>query len=151
MNKPEKIESKERMTVEYCRNQGMAIFSKLQQSMGGGSDIIFGLVSSTVWQSPFELALLWIDRVAKEEWSNLADNPNDELNVRNIKLNIRRQLHFNIMALLSEMRVTPTIIQSITTRLLVREKLAVELPVHDKDRVLASALMIPYKRWKQVL
>lgn len=151
MNKPEKIESKERITVEYCRNQGMTIFSKLQQSMAGSSDIIFSLVSSTVWQSPFELALLWIDRVAKEEWSNLADDPNDELNVRNIKLNIRRQLHFNIMALLSEIQVTPTIIQRATTRLLVREQLAVQLPTHDKDRVLASAIMLPYKRWKQAL
>lgn len=149
MKTPNGIESVE-SSMEYCKTQGISIFSKLQKSMGS-DDILYGLVSKTVWQSPFELALIWINMVAKEEWSNLADNPTDNLDTRNHKLETRKHLHFCIMAFLSEVNVKPTMLQKLTTRLFVSEKLASTLPTHDQDRVLASALMLPYKKWKQVL
>ncbi len=127
------------------------IWEKLAQSYKKSFDIFFELVSSTVWQSPRELAKNWILYIAPNEWKLLQDLPHDTIDIRRKKESVRKWLLMEISLALGKIWMHPTFIQRISTRLLVRDILAYDLPTHDQDRVITAELMTTLKLWRSLL
>jgi hypothetical protein len=103
-----------------------------------------------VWQSPKEIALKWIEKMASDEWKDLADNPSEPIEIRKNKEIIRKRILITSGQFLYMVATGPTFLQRYSTRLLVRAILARELSHNDQDRIIAAELMTKYKHWKSV-
>ena len=114
-------------------------------------DIFAELVSSTVWKSPKWLAPTWIERVASSDWNSLQDTPGDDLVVKRLKFLTRTEVLKGCAMIVHVLAHNPTFLQRMTTRLAIRDTLAIHLEPHDQDRMIATELWVPYMRWKQLL
>ena len=127
------------------------IWRKLHISFQNSHDIFFDNISTTIWQSPRELAINWMMRIAPTEWKSLQEMPNDAIEVRRNKEAIRRWLLSELYQVLGKMWMNPTFIQSMSTRLLVRNTIAYALPTNDQDRVITAELMTTFPLWRSLL
>lgn len=127
------------------------IFEKFREMQRSEFDIFFQLLSTTIFQSPSELALTWIKKFVPEEWSLFQESPLDSMEIRELKYKFRANAVLIIYPHLSSLGNYPHLTQKMTTRLLVRKVLAQSLPVHDQDRFLALQHFVNYKVWKSLL
>jgi hypothetical protein len=126
------------------------IMLKLQASYRQSFDVFYAIVSTTVWRSPKELAEIWIDQVTPEAWKSLEEQPSDSVDVRRSKESVRNGLLSSVSMVLANIWSNPTFIQRLSTRVLIRNILAHDLPSHDQDRVIAAELMTTLRLWKSL-
>ena len=123
---------------------------QLEKSYRESFDIFYDIVSLTVWNSPKELAQAWIRRVTPEAWKFLEDHPRESIEVQRSKESVRKWLITSICMGLGKIFMNPTLLQKISTRLLIRNILAHDLPSHDQDRVISAELMTTLRLWKSL-
>lgn len=126
------------------------LWTKIRKGQSASHDILFDLVNTAVWQSPKELALKWIEKMAADEWKALADTPSEPIETRKSKEAIRKRLLTLAGQFLYVTAKQPTFLQKFSTRLLVKEVLALELSHNDQDRIIAAELMTKFSSWKSL-
>lgn len=114
-------------------------------------DIFAFLPSSTIWQSPVELARTWIEGVAPEAWKYLQDLQSDTLAEKLIKYTFRKSLIESAAITISTLGRHPTTLQRMSTRLFIQQILVTHLPVHTQDRILATEFGTSLRTWQQIL
>jgi hypothetical protein len=126
------------------------LWTKIRKGQSASHDILFDLVNTAVWQSPKELALKWIEKMAADEWKTLTDSPSESIETRKSKEAIRKRLLTLAGQFLYVTAKQPTFLQKYSTRLLVKEVLTQKLSHNDQDRIIAAELMTKYKHWKSL-
>jgi hypothetical protein len=86
-----------------------------------------------------------------DDWKQLQDIPEDTLEIKRIKHLARSEIMRGCSQIVYLLAKNPTLLQKMTTRLAIRETLAIHLEAHDQDRLIASELGLPYTKWKQLL
>jgi hypothetical protein len=86
-----------------------------------------------------------------DDWKQLQDTPEDTLEIKRIKHLARSEIMRGCSQIVYLLAKNPTLLQKMTTRLAIRETLAIHLEAHDQDRLIASELGLPYTKWKQLL
>jgi hypothetical protein len=114
-------------------------------------DIFAFLPSSTVWQSPVELARTWIEGVAPEAWKYIQDLQSDTLAEKLVKYTFRRSLIESAAITISILGRHPTTLQRMSTRLFIQQILVTHLPVYIQDRILATEFGTSLRTWQQIL
>lgn len=135
---------------EILHQVSESIFFHIQEDLES-FDVFASLPSSTIWQSPIELASSWIERVAPDSWSYFQDNTSDDPILRREKIRFKRHILQSTANLLYELASNPSTLQRISTRLLVQEALVQQLPITDQDRIIAAEIHAGYKAWQQIL
>lgn len=148
MNAPTELDKKHEVYAEAA----WRLWSKVRKWYSRTYDILFSLTNSTIWQSPKELAIKWIEKVAPEEWEILKDDPNESFEVRSLKDSIRKRSLSMVWQFLYHVVINePSLFQRFTTRKLVNTTLVSTLSPHDQDRIIATELMTRFQQWKSVL
>lgn len=150
MNTPSKdIDMEMLRSASYIMESKHRIIQQLQES-AYGFETFFSLLSSTVWQSPLELAETWVYLVAKEDYMVLLE-PVEDQEIQKMKTQIRRM----ILSLVSEkiriFQENLSFLEQMKSRFLVLHTLAHELPPADHDRIIAKQMGIPHGTWQRML
>lgn len=129
----------------------ISIAGRIKKTLKRNFDIFFQILSNSTWQSPREIAAKWIMDSCPAEWSELKDNPNEELQTRREKETVRKQVLYEIGLVVLHIAENPPLHQKMSTRLLVKRTLADTLSTHDQDRILTAELLTSYAKWKSLL
>lgn len=113
-----------------------------------GWDILPSLVSRVVWQTRWEIAQVWIEACAPEEYTHFtrpSDHATDIDRLR--RVNFELFLHSIGLSVEDILLCRPTLYQSLTSRLWLMARNIQDLPREDQDRLTAFHLWIPYSVW----
>ncbi|GAB0174145.1 MAG: hypothetical protein HHAS10_00240 [Candidatus Altimarinota bacterium] len=148
MNAPTELEKKHEIYAEAAHR----LWGRIRKGYSRTYDVLFSLTNSAVWQSPKELSVKWIEKVAPEEWAILKDDPSESLEARSLKDSIRKRSLSMVGGFLYHVVIKePSLFQRFTTRKLVNTTLANTLSPHDQDRIIAAELMTKFQHWKSLL
>lgn len=108
------------------------------------------LLSTTTWQSHRELTEVWIQKVAKKEYTKiLSENESPEIDeVRACAIDMISEYAFDT---LYECTQNLSRWQQMKSKFLVRYTLSQDLPIRDQDRILAKEMGVSYETWQQML
>lgn len=71
--------------------------------------------------------------------------------MRRIKYLFRKRIIKECSHLVYSLARNPSFLQRMSTRLAIRDTLATDLDPHDQDRLIASEIHLPHRKWKQLL
>lgn len=140
---------KEPSKISHAKDLYDEIFSKIQKSSKWFATFA-SLLSTNIWKSSLELAETWIELVAPDEYKELMRVDN-ESEVEAVKQDMRWKLIKIVSEGLNAFSRHPSMLQKMTTELLVLKTLVSDLPTHDQDRIIAKEAGLPYRVWQAII